>query len=153
MFAGMMIGALGWGTCTSNSRSDDQVKAHLLGCRLRPHGPEYGLQCYPFFHRSLWTASILCQLIFDSMYRALFPGELSGSESYVIKSQSIVPSHFSLLGIHAHRWHPSSRTYAKGETIPRHRFIHIFLFWRRPRCSGGPFCVTTKLMSGFNHSL
>lgn len=68
MFGGMMIGAIGWGTCTSSAPFFHVRRARLtLFNRLRPHGSNYGLQRNPLLHSRLRHPRVLRQLVLDPL--------------------------------------------------------------------------------------
>lgn len=75
MFAGMMIGAVGWGTCRHLIIHPLiyvlQLNHTFTFCRLRSPGPQRSLQRDSFLHRPLWLFRFVCKQLRNSMYRVV----------------------------------------------------------------------------------
>lgn len=77
MFAGMMIGAVGWGTCESTLILISNIILLIFLLRLRPHGTKYSLQRDPLFHCPLWSPCIFLKFFLYSLHCALLLGNFS----------------------------------------------------------------------------
>lgn len=98
MFAGMMVGAVGWGTCSDLVGRSAAFNATLFFTAL------FGI--IASFAFSFWS---LCVLLF-------FLGTAVGvSCPSLIANPRLTLSSFP--GLYAHRWHSASRAHAKRKTV------------------------------------
>lgn len=83
LFAGMMIGAVGWGTCACYVLQMTQhcSSTHYLLIRLRRYGTDYCIQCHTLLYRYFWPPRVIRQLVQDAMRYFILPWQFSGGES------------------------------------------------------------------------
>jgi hypothetical protein len=77
MFAGMMFGAVGWGTCESNF-SVQRCPLIVLGGRLRSFGTQHCLQRNFIFYCSLWTIGFAREFVLFPLCAPLSLGDCCG---------------------------------------------------------------------------
>ena len=140
MFAGMMFGAVGWGSCKSPVHCKlcgSYMTFFLTGSDLLGRSTAFNLT---LFFTAIFglvaslapTFPLLCTALF-------FLGTSVGVRlpSLRHRNASLTSDH---LGLNANRWDASSRTHAEREAIYGDSFVCFLLLWIRLVCSGGHLC-------------
>ena len=151
MFAGMMIGAVGWGTCkfypiwlVSRIDSTDVV-------RLGPYGSQHSLQRDPIFHIRVRHSRLICNNISNALCCPIFSRQRCRGTLYFFSLGNMYAN--AIKGVYAYRWHPSSRAYAPRQRVPRHCSLCILLFWSSACCPCSHSTYTQEFLSTFACSL
>ena len=145
MFAGMMIGAVGWGTCKSISIPANQIIQFILLQRFRSHRTKCSLQRNPLFHCPLWSPGILHKIIFYSLHCTFLLGKFSWGREF--RTVAILIVNLLSVGLNANRWHPFTRAYAERKAVPCNCPFRFFLIWRSIVSSRCPSCRPATFLS------
>lgn len=81
MFGGMMVGAVGWGTCMLRqllSRYTAKLTDTLN--RFGPYGTKYSVQRDTVLYVCLWPPRNICQLVQNPMHSPILPWECRWGE-------------------------------------------------------------------------
>ena len=149
MFAGMMIGAVGWGTCkpifiliNSSFNSASYKGSDLMGRSTAFNATLFFTAIFGImasFSNSFFTLCIALFFLGSSVGVGHFERRL-----YYLLTYPSPPLFF--LGLNANRRHPLARTFAERKAVPCNSPFRFLLIWRRAISTRRSFCRPAKFL-------
>lgn len=143
MFAGMMVGAVGWGTCkstivVSSHKTHSHQGSDLMGRITAFNATLFFTAVFGLLASFSNSFSTLCIALF-------FLGSSVGVRCF--KTLAILFANSFSSGLNANRRHPITRTPAERKPVPCHCPFRFFLSWRRTISCCCSSCRPTKFLS------